>query len=89
MRGRGGLLLLLHLDLFTTSLFSFIEVKCFRIVIRRGFEQIIFKMDRHGNGERVELEKVFSAESCKPSFRSFDLKLFTGSFFLLFVECND
>lgn len=43
-------------------------------------------MDRDGNGERIELEKVFSAESCKPSFQSFDMKLFTGDFL---VECNN
>lgn len=50
----------------------------FWIVIHVGFEQIIFKMDRHGNGERIELEKVFSADSRRPSFRSFDMKLLTG-----------
>ncbi|XP_061343645.1 exonuclease 1 [Gastrolobium bilobum] len=47
-------------------------------LIAYGCPAIIFKMDRHGNGERVELEKVFSAESSRPSFRSFDMKLFTG-----------
>ncbi|XP_027357358.1 exonuclease 1 [Abrus precatorius] len=47
-------------------------------LIAYGCPAIIFKMDRHGNGERVELEKVFSAESRRPSFRSFDMKLFTG-----------
>jgi exonuclease-1 len=52
----------------------------FWIVIRHCFEQVIFKMDREGNGERIELEKVFSAVSCKPSFRNFDMKLFTGDF---------
>jgi len=41
-------------------------------------------MDRHGNGERIELEKVFSAEFGRPSFRSFNKELFTGKF-LLFV----
>lgn len=58
----------------------------FWILIRSYFEQVIFKMDRDGNGERIELEKVFSAESCKPSFQSFDMKLFTGDFL---VECNN
>ncbi|KEH16709.1 putative exodeoxyribonuclease I [Medicago truncatula] len=43
-----------------------------------GCPAVIFKMDREGNGERIELEKVFSAESCKPSFQSFNMKLFTG-----------
>ncbi len=52
----------------------------FWILIRSCFEQVIFKMDREGNGERIELEKVFSAKSCKPSFQSFDMKLFTGDF---------
>ncbi|TKY44777.1 Exonuclease 1 [Spatholobus suberectus] len=47
-------------------------------LIAYGCPAIIFKMDRHGNGERVELEKVFSAESGRPSFRSFNMKLFTG-----------
>ncbi|KAE9586074.1 putative exodeoxyribonuclease I [Lupinus albus] len=40
--------------------------------------KVVFKMDRNGNGEGIELEKVFGAESTKPSFRSFDMKLFTG-----------
>ncbi|XP_012574704.1 exonuclease 1 isoform X2 [Cicer arietinum] len=47
-------------------------------LIAYGCPSIIFKMDREGNGERIELKKVFSVESCKPSFRSFDMKLFTG-----------
>ncbi|KAK7314630.1 hypothetical protein VNO77_33157 [Canavalia gladiata] len=47
-------------------------------LIAYGCPAIIFKMDRHGNGERVELEKVFSAESCRPSFRSFNMELFRG-----------
>ncbi|XP_057446941.1 exonuclease 1 [Lotus japonicus] len=47
-------------------------------LIAYGCPAIIFKMDRQGNGERIELEKVFSAESGRPSFRGFDLKLFTG-----------
>ncbi|CAL5186650.1 unnamed protein product [Lathyrus oleraceus] len=47
-------------------------------LIAYGCPDVIFKMDREGNGERIKLEKVFSAESCKPSFRSFDTKLFTG-----------
>ena len=37
-------------------------------------------MDRYGNGESIELEKVFKAETCKPSFRDFDMELFTGVF---------
>ncbi|PNY10591.1 exonuclease 1-like protein [Trifolium pratense] len=47
-------------------------------LIAYGCPAVIFKMDREGNGERIELEKVFSAVSCKPSFRNFDMKLFTG-----------
>ncbi|CAJ1952050.1 unnamed protein product [Sphenostylis stenocarpa] len=47
-------------------------------LIAYGCPDIIFKMDRHGNGERIELEKIFSAESVRPSFRSFNMKLFTG-----------
>ncbi|XP_068503243.1 exonuclease 1 isoform X1 [Phaseolus vulgaris] len=47
-------------------------------LIAYGCPDIIFKMDRHGNGEKIELEKVFSAESGKPSFRSFNKELFTG-----------
>ncbi|KHN44612.1 Exonuclease 1 [Glycine soja] len=47
-------------------------------LIAYGCPAIIFKMDRHGNGERIELEKVFSAESGRPSFRSFNMKLLTG-----------
>ncbi|KAJ1392017.1 XPG/Rad2 endonuclease [Sesbania bispinosa] len=47
-------------------------------LIAYGCPAIIFKMDRHGNGERIELEKVFSAESSRPSFRGFDMKLFRG-----------
>ncbi|RDX88235.1 Exonuclease 1, partial [Mucuna pruriens] len=47
-------------------------------LIAYGCPAIIFKMDRHGKGERIELEKVLSAESGRPSFRSFNLKLFTG-----------
>ncbi|XP_020216255.1 exonuclease 1 [Cajanus cajan] len=47
-------------------------------LIAYGCPAIIFKMDRHGNGERIELEKVFSAESGRPSFRSFNMELLTG-----------
>jgi len=71
---------------FTTLSFNFNRSPVFWILIRSYFEQVIFKMDRDGNGERIELEKVFSAESCKPSFQSFDMKLFTGDFL---VECNN
>ncbi|XP_014507693.1 exonuclease 1 isoform X1 [Vigna radiata var. radiata] len=47
-------------------------------LIAYGCPDIIFKMDRNGNGERIELEKVFSAEFGRPSFRSFNMELFTG-----------
>lgn len=66
-----------------TSPNSWFYVLCFWIVISSDFEQVIFKMDRHGNGERIELEKIFSAESSKPSFRCFDMKLFTGNYIVV------
>ncbi|KAG5129211.1 hypothetical protein JHK84_035608 [Glycine max] len=44
-----------------------------------GFEQIIFNIDRHGNGERIELEKVFSTKSGRSLFQSFNMKLLTGT----------
>ncbi|XP_057762018.1 exonuclease 1 [Arachis stenosperma] len=47
-------------------------------LIAYGCPAIIFKMDRDGNGERIEIEKVFCAKSSRPSFRNFDMKLFTG-----------
>ncbi|MED6194867.1 hypothetical protein PIB30_032523 [Stylosanthes scabra] len=47
-------------------------------LIAYGCPAIIFKMDREGNGERIEIEKVFSAKSTRPSFRKFDMKHFTG-----------
>ncbi|CAL0332568.1 unnamed protein product [Lupinus luteus] len=47
-------------------------------LIAYGCPAVVLKMDRNGNGEGIELEKVFGAESTKPSFRSFDMKLFTG-----------
>ncbi|XP_019443270.1 PREDICTED: exonuclease 1 [Lupinus angustifolius] len=47
-------------------------------LIAYGCSDVVFKMDRNGNGEGIELEQVFGAESTKPSFRSFDMKLFTG-----------
>ncbi|KAG5022172.1 hypothetical protein JHK85_018514 [Glycine max] len=65
-------------DLIAYGCPAFHRSHAFWIIIRSGFEQIIFKMDRHGNGERIELEKVFSAESGRPSFRSFNMKLLTG-----------
>ncbi|KAL2321134.1 hypothetical protein Fmac_030103 [Flemingia macrophylla] len=47
-------------------------------LIAYGCPAIIFKMDRHGNGERIELEKVFSAESGRPSFQGFSMELLIG-----------
>ncbi|XP_027923959.1 exonuclease 1 isoform X1 [Vigna unguiculata] len=47
-------------------------------LIAYGCPDIIFKMDRNGNGERIQLKKVFSAEFGRPSFRSFNMELFTG-----------
>ncbi|XP_065850458.1 exonuclease 1 [Euphorbia lathyris] len=43
-----------------------------------GCQATIFKMDRFGNGDLILLDNVFEAVSCKPSFRYFDMKLFTG-----------
>ncbi|XP_054822163.1 exonuclease 1 isoform X2 [Prosopis cineraria] len=47
-------------------------------LIAYGCPAIVFKMDRYGNGESIELNKVFKAATCKPSFRNFDMELFTG-----------
>ncbi|GAB4860991.1 hypothetical protein Ancab_036151 [Ancistrocladus abbreviatus] len=42
-----------------------------------GCPAIIFKMDRYGNGEEIMLDKVFSSNDHKPSFRNFNRELFT------------
>lgn len=54
--------------------FPFIYVLCLKI----GCKQIVFKMDRYGNGEEVVLHKVFKSATCVPSFRHFDKELFIG-----------
>lgn len=41
-------------------------------------KQILFKMDRYGNGEEIVLDKVFDSVTHTPSFRKFDMELFTG-----------
>lgn len=35
-------------------------------------------MDRYGNGEEIVLDKVFDSVTHTPSFRKFDMELFTG-----------
>jgi hypothetical protein len=51
---------------------------CFDLCI--GCKQIIFKMDRYGNGEQMVLDKVFDSVARSPSFRNFNMDLFTGEF---------
>ncbi|KAJ7547953.1 hypothetical protein O6H91_08G111000 [Diphasiastrum complanatum] len=46
-----------------------------------GCQVVIFKMDRFGNGEEIELDKVFCSDvkaADRLSFRRFTLNLFTG-----------
>ncbi|KAL5748814.1 hypothetical protein ACOSQ2_026111 [Xanthoceras sorbifolium] len=47
-------------------------------LIAYGCQAIVFKMDRHGNGEELLLDKVFDSVTCTPSFRSFNKELFIG-----------
>lgn len=55
------------------------------MLILRACEQVFFKMDSHGNGQEVELDRVFSSATLVPSFRHFNQDLFTGYFqFLAF-----
>jgi len=65
---------------------TFHRSHAFWIVICSGFEQIIFNIDRHGNGERIELEKVFSTKSGRSLFQSFNMKLLTGKFCCLWIS---
>lgn len=41
--------------------------------------QVIFKMDRYGNGEEIIIDKVFDSAGRVPSFIHFDKELFTGN----------
>lgn len=41
-------------------------------------KQILFKMDRYGNGEEMLFEKVFDSADRAPSFRGFTEELFIG-----------
>ncbi|XP_016492485.1 exonuclease 1-like isoform X1 [Nicotiana tabacum] len=43
-----------------------------------GCPAVFFKMDSHGNGQEVELDRVFSSATLVPSFRHFNQDLFTG-----------
>lgn len=47
-------------------------------LIAYGCQAILFKMDRYGNGEEIVLDKVFDSVTHTPSFRKFDMELFTG-----------
>lgn len=51
-----------------------------------GSEQIIFKMDRFGNGEEIVLDNIFDSAALKPSFQNFDKELFTGESLLRHFE---
>lgn len=43
-----------------------------------GCPSVIFKMDKYGNGEEMILNEVFSSSERIPTFRNFDMQLFTG-----------
>lgn len=45
--------------------------------------QVVFKMDRYGNGEEVLLDKVFESGDGKPSFINFSKDLFAGELHIL------
>ncbi|KAF8025194.1 hypothetical protein BT93_F2134 [Corymbia citriodora subsp. variegata] len=47
-------------------------------LVAYGCQAILFKMDRYGNGEEMLLQKVFDSTTSTPSFRNFDMALFTG-----------
>ncbi|KAG6672967.1 hypothetical protein I3843_16G087300 [Carya illinoinensis] len=47
-------------------------------LIAYGCQAIVFKMDRLGNGEEIVLDKIFGSVARTPSFRNFDMDLFTG-----------
>ncbi|XP_065634834.1 exonuclease 1 [Quercus suber] len=47
-------------------------------LVAYGCQAIVFKMDRFGNGEEIVLNNVFDSVARKPSFRNFDMELFTG-----------
>ncbi|KAI3443303.1 uncharacterized protein J3R85_000234 [Psidium guajava] len=47
-------------------------------LVAYGCQAIVFKMDRYGNGEEMLLQKVFDSTNGTPSFRNFDMALFTG-----------
>ncbi|GFZ12279.1 5'-3' exonuclease family protein [Actinidia rufa] len=48
------------------------------VLICAGCTQIVFKMDRYGNGEEIVQNKIFESLDCRPSFQHFDIELFTG-----------
>ncbi|GFZ15517.1 5'-3' exonuclease family protein [Actinidia rufa] len=43
-----------------------------------GQMEIVFKMDRYGNGEEIVLNKIFESSDHVPSFQHFDIELFAG-----------
>lgn len=45
--------------------------------------QVIFKMDRDGNGDEIILDNVFDSAIQKPSFRNLNKELFTGKYLQL------
>ncbi|XP_040998489.1 exonuclease 1 [Juglans microcarpa x Juglans regia] len=47
-------------------------------LIAYGCQAIVFKMDKFGNGEEIVLDKIFGSVARTPSFRNFDMDLFTG-----------
>ncbi|XP_030455410.1 exonuclease 1 [Syzygium oleosum] len=47
-------------------------------LVAYGCQAIVFKMDRYGNSEEMLLQKVFDSTISTPSFRNFDMALFTG-----------
>lgn len=41
--------------------------------------QVVFKMDRYGNGEEIVLDKVLNVVGRVPSFMNFNTELFAGT----------
>lgn len=48
------------------------------VLIYVARQQVVFKMDRHGNGDELLLDNVFESRNCTPSFRNFNQELFIG-----------
>ncbi|PON35930.1 XPG/Rad2 endonuclease [Trema orientale] len=47
-------------------------------LIAYGCKAIVFKMDRYGNGEEIQLDNIFDSKARTPSFQNFDKELLTG-----------